>query len=294
MMQLMRASHTPCSDCPHERELLANARPPDWQNPTPRGAYHLLVIGAGPAGLVAARAAAALGAKVALIERHLLGGDCLNTGCVPSKTIIRTSRLYAEMRSAANFGAEPPTDIRVDFPAAMERLRRIRARISRVDSASRLIAEGIDLHFGAARFVGPDAVDVGGTRPALQEGADRDRIAIDSADDSGPGRSRLPDQRNRVRPDRAAAQPARHRWRAARLRTGAGLLPPRHANRHRPQRTAVPAAGRTRRRADGLRCTGARRRRDPPEQQGRQDSRGRRPQAGRAGQRRQRRDGRGR
>ncbi len=163
MMQLMRASHTTCSDCPHERELLANARPPDWQNPTPRGAYHLLVIGAGPAGLVAARAAAALGAKVALIERHLLGGDCLNTGCVPSKTIIRTSRLYAEMRSAANFGAEPPTDIRVDFPAAMERLRRIRARISRVDSASRLIAEGIDLHFGAARFVGPDAVDVGGT-----------------------------------------------------------------------------------------------------------------------------------
>jgi len=149
---------------PHERELLANVRPIGWQNPTPRVPYHLLVIGAGPGGLVAARAAAALGAKVALIERHLLGGDCLNYGCVPSKAMIRTSRLYAEMRTAANFGAEPPADIRVDFPAAMERVRRIRARISRVDSAARLIAEGIDLYFGTARFVGPDAVDVGGAR----------------------------------------------------------------------------------------------------------------------------------
>ena len=148
----------------HERELLANVRPSGWQNPTPRGPYHLLVIGAGPGGLVAARAAAALGAKVALIERHKLGGDCLNYGCVPSKAIIRTSRLYAEMRAAANFGAAPAADIRVDFPAAMERMRRIRARISRVDSAARLIAEGIDLYFGAARFVGPDAVEVGGTR----------------------------------------------------------------------------------------------------------------------------------
>ena len=148
----------------HERELLANVRPAEWKNPTPRGPYHLLVIGAGPGGLVAARAAVALGAKVALIERHMLGGDCLNYGCVPSKAIIRTSRLYAEMRTAANFGAAPPADIRVDFPAAMERMRRIRARISRVDSASRLIAEGIDLYFGTARFVGPDAVEVGGAR----------------------------------------------------------------------------------------------------------------------------------
>ena len=149
---------------PHDEELFANVRPTGWQNPTPRGQYHLLVVGAGPAGLIAARSAAALGAKVALIERHLLGGDCLNYGCVPSKTLIRTARLYAEMRNAANFGAAAPTDIRVDFPGAMERVRRIRARIGRVDSASRLSAEGIDLYFGTARFVGPDAVEVGGTR----------------------------------------------------------------------------------------------------------------------------------
>ena len=160
----MQPSDTRSIDSPYERELLANVCPPGWQNPTPRGVYHLLVIGAGPGGLVAARSAAALGAKVALIERHLLGGDCLNYGCVPSKAIIRTSRLYAEMRAAANFGAAPPADIRVDFPAAMERMRRIRARISRVDSASRLTAEGIDLYFGTARFAGPEAVDVGGIR----------------------------------------------------------------------------------------------------------------------------------
>ena len=94
----------------------------------------------------------------------LLRGDCLNYGCVPSKTLIRTSRLYAEMRNAANFGARPPNDIVVDFSMAMERMRRIRSRISRTDSASRLTAEGIDVFFGTARFVSTGAVDVEGTR----------------------------------------------------------------------------------------------------------------------------------
>ena len=130
----------------------------------PRNPYHLLVIGAGPAGLVAARGAAALGARVALIERHLLGGDCLNYGCVPSKTLIRTSRLYAEMRNATNFGAGSPPDIQVDFSLAMQRMRRIRTRIGRVDSAERLRADGIDVFLGTARFVSRDAVDVDGIR----------------------------------------------------------------------------------------------------------------------------------
>jgi pyruvate/2-oxoglutarate dehydrogenase complex dihydrolipoamide dehydrogenase (E3) component len=146
----------------HDLELLENVRPPRWRNPRPADRYTLVVVGAGPAGLVAAQAAAALGAKVALIERHLLGGDCLNVGCVPSKAIIRTSRLYAEMRSAENFGAARPVDIRVDFPAVMERMRRIRARVSRHDSARRLSSVGIDLFFGEAHFRGPDAVVVDG------------------------------------------------------------------------------------------------------------------------------------
>ncbi len=78
---------------------------------------------------MAAHGAAGLGAKVALIERDLLGGDCFNVGCVPSNALIRTSRLYAEMRKAEQYGAAVPTDIRVDFSAVMERMRRIRTRI---------------------------------------------------------------------------------------------------------------------------------------------------------------------
>ena len=163
----MLGSHLP-PGLPHadldRSQLCLNGRPPDWRNPTPREPYHLLVIGAGPAGLVAARAAAALGARVALIEKHLLGGVSLNYGCVPSQALIRTSRLYAEMRNAEFYGARSPPDIKVDFPLAMERMRRIRARASRVDSAPRIAAAGIDLFFGTASFVGPDVVDVDGLR----------------------------------------------------------------------------------------------------------------------------------
>jgi pyruvate/2-oxoglutarate dehydrogenase complex dihydrolipoamide dehydrogenase (E3) component len=135
---------------------------PSWRNPAPRGPYHLLIIGAGPAGLIAAQAAVRGGAKVALIERNLLGGSCLNNGCIPSKAILRTSRLYREMRDAEHFGGRVPGGIAVDFPAVMERVRRIRARLSERGSAERLAAMGIDVHFGEARFAGPDSVTVGG------------------------------------------------------------------------------------------------------------------------------------
>jgi pyruvate/2-oxoglutarate dehydrogenase complex dihydrolipoamide dehydrogenase (E3) component len=121
-----------------ERQRLDNVRPPDWRNPQPLDRYSLVVIGGGTAGQVAAYAAVALGAKVALIEHGLLGGNCLNSGCVPSKSIIRTSRLYAEMRHAKQYGAQTPADMRVDFAAVMQRMRDIRARISRVESVRRL------------------------------------------------------------------------------------------------------------------------------------------------------------
>lgn len=142
--------------------LLGNVHPPAWRNPIPTDKYDLAILGAGPAGLVAARAATALGAKVALIERNLIGGDCLNVGCVPSKAIIRSSRLYAEMRNGENFGAQVPRSGSVDFPAVMERMRRIRTRISRSDSARRLSAEGVDIYFGEARFAGPKTISVDG------------------------------------------------------------------------------------------------------------------------------------
>jgi len=147
----------------YERERLENVHPSGWRNPKPADRYNLVVVGAGTAGLVAAHGAAALGAKVALIERDLLGGDCLNVGCVPSKAIIRTSRLYAEMRGAGRYGAQTPVEVRVDFSATMQRMRRIRARISRVDSVRRLSAAGVDVFFGAARFLRSDALNVDGT-----------------------------------------------------------------------------------------------------------------------------------
>ena len=163
-MSLETPSHEHSPGSAQASEPFARDFPPGWLNPMPRGVYHLLVVGAGPAGLVAARAAAALGARVALIERHRLGGDCLNYGCVPSKTMLRFARLYADMRCAANFGVAPPADIRVDFSAVMDRVRRVRERIGRGDSATRLIGEGIDLYFGTARFTGRDCVDVEGVR----------------------------------------------------------------------------------------------------------------------------------
>ncbi len=146
----------------HERQRREHLRPTQWRNPRPVDHYTLVVVGAGPAGLVAAHAAATLGAKVALVERELLGGDCLNTGCVPSKTLVRTSRLYAEMRNAEHYGAQIPADIRVDFAAVMQRMRRIRARISRADSIERLSAAGVDVFFGEARFAAIDELIVDG------------------------------------------------------------------------------------------------------------------------------------
>jgi mercury(II) reductase len=147
----------------HETERDENVRPPRWRNPEPRARYHLVVVGGGPAGLVAAHAAAGLGANVAIVERHRLGGDCLNVGCVPSKTLIRTSRLYAEMQHAEHFGAAP-VEVSVDFPAAMKRMRAIRAHISASDSARRLAEAGVDVFFGAARFDSRESLDVDGAQ----------------------------------------------------------------------------------------------------------------------------------
>ena len=147
----------------YERERLDNVRPPDWRNPQPADRYSLIVIGAGTAGQVAAYEAAARGLNVALVDHNLFGGNCLNIGCVPSKAIIRTSRLYAEMRNATQYGAMRPTDIRVDFAAVMERMRSIRARISRVSSVRRLAEANVDVFFGHACFTAHDTLSVDGT-----------------------------------------------------------------------------------------------------------------------------------
>jgi pyruvate/2-oxoglutarate dehydrogenase complex dihydrolipoamide dehydrogenase (E3) component len=136
----------------------------DWRNPEPADRYDLVVVGAGPAGLAAATAARALDARVALVERDRTGGTCLNTGCVPSKAIIRTSRLCADMRDAERFGALAPAGRPVHFSAAMRRLRSIRARTVRPVSPQRLAAAGVDVFLGAARFAGADTLLVEGSR----------------------------------------------------------------------------------------------------------------------------------
>ena len=158
----MNATAWESSRAAAEAAFRANARPPGWQTPKPSGPYHLLVIGAGPAGQLAAYEAAMMGAKVALIERQLLGGKSLNHGSVPSKTMLRTSRFYADMRGAAMFGARPPTPPPADFELMIARTQRIRNRIGQALSAPKLKAVGVDLYFGTARFTGVDSLDVDG------------------------------------------------------------------------------------------------------------------------------------
>jgi pyruvate/2-oxoglutarate dehydrogenase complex dihydrolipoamide dehydrogenase (E3) component len=146
----------------HDLELVANVHPPDWRPPIPAPRYNLVVIGGGTAGLVTAAGAAGLGARVALIERHLLGGDCLNVGCVPSKCVIRSSRVVGDLRVAASLGVRLPGAVEVDFGAVMERMRGVRARISHHDSARRFSGLGVDVFFGDGRFTGRDTVEVNG------------------------------------------------------------------------------------------------------------------------------------
>ena len=143
------------------QQLEANVHPPDWRNPRPADRYNLVVIGAGTAGLVTAAGAAGLGAKVALVERHLMGGDCLNVGCVPSKALISAGRVAATVRDAGEFGMKIPDGARVDFSQVMTRMRRLRAGISPHDSAARFRDLGIDVFLGQGEFTGPDTVTVG-------------------------------------------------------------------------------------------------------------------------------------
>jgi pyruvate/2-oxoglutarate dehydrogenase complex dihydrolipoamide dehydrogenase (E3) component len=145
----------------HNARLRANTHPVDWHNPTPRNPYNLVVIGAGTAGLIAAAGAAALGARVALIEKHLMGGDCLNYGCVPSKGLIRGGTALAHVRDASLYGIQMTGKAFVDFGAVMERMRHLRADLSDHDSVGRFTAMGVDVFLGMGRFTGPRTVEVG-------------------------------------------------------------------------------------------------------------------------------------
>jgi pyruvate/2-oxoglutarate dehydrogenase complex dihydrolipoamide dehydrogenase (E3) component/uncharacterized membrane protein YdjX (TVP38/TMEM64 family) len=151
-------------DDEHDGRLIENCHPPRWVNPAPARKYNLVVIGAGTAGLVSAAGAVGLGAKVALIERNLLGGDCLNVGCVPSKALIRAARAAHDARAGSRFGVQLACEPQVAFAAAMRRMRELRADISDHDSAQRFHKLGVDVFIGSARFAGAASIDVDGKR----------------------------------------------------------------------------------------------------------------------------------
>jgi pyruvate/2-oxoglutarate dehydrogenase complex dihydrolipoamide dehydrogenase (E3) component len=146
----------------YNRTLIDNVHPSNWVNPEPPSRYNIVVIGAGTAGLITAVVAAGLGAKVALIEKHLMGGDCLNVGCVPSKGIIRAARAWADLRNAAEFGLHIPPGVKYDFGAVMARMRKLRARISHNDSVHRYTKLGVDVYIGSGRFTDADTIQVEG------------------------------------------------------------------------------------------------------------------------------------
>jgi len=138
------------------RVYRGHARPPRYD-------YNLIVIGAGSAGLVSAYIGAAVKAKVALIEKRRMGGDCLNTGCVPSKALLRTARLLAEARDSERYGIAS-LEARFDFRAAMERVQNIIAKVEPHDSVERYRGLGVDVISGEARVVSPWEVEVEGRR----------------------------------------------------------------------------------------------------------------------------------
>ena len=124
---------------------------------------NLIVIGAGSAGLVAALIAATVKARVTLIERHKMGGDCLNTGCVPSKALIRSARIAEYARRAPEFGLEPMS-VRVNFRQVMERVQAVVKTIEPHDSVERFTSLGVDCVQGDARILSPWEVEVNGRR----------------------------------------------------------------------------------------------------------------------------------
>jgi mercury(II) reductase len=174
----------------HNETLLSNVHPSEWRNPKAAASYNLVVIGAGTAGLVSAAAAAGLGARVALVERHLMGGDCLNVGCVPSKAMIRSARARADILKAEAFGVATASGSSVDFGQVMERLRRLRAGISHHDSADRFSDLGIDVFLGEGQFKDSRSIQVDGQllrfkKAVIATGARAARPPIPGLEESG-------------------------------------------------------------------------------------------------------------
>ncbi|MEX2515596.1 MAG: dihydrolipoyl dehydrogenase [Gammaproteobacteria bacterium] len=132
-----------------------------WQAQKPKSFdRNLIVIGAGSAGLVTSYIAAMVKARVTLIEKHKMGGDCLNTGCVPSKALIRTSGMLHEFTNSESYGINPPDDVTFDFSVVMQRIQRVIKKIAPHDSVERYSKLGVDCRSGEARLLSPWEVEI--------------------------------------------------------------------------------------------------------------------------------------
>jgi pyruvate/2-oxoglutarate dehydrogenase complex dihydrolipoamide dehydrogenase (E3) component len=144
------------------RKTIAQGHPTDWQSPQPKDRYDLVVIGGGPAGLTAAVTAIQAGHTVAVVERNLMGGTCVNFGCTPSKALIRAARAVYQARDGEKFGYTLGAAPQVNFASVMTRVREMRAFSGSFDAASVMAEAGIDLFLGDAHFVSSDAIAVKG------------------------------------------------------------------------------------------------------------------------------------
>lgn len=159
------SNHYPCMMFDkHNCDLLDQVHPVNWIDPiSDLGNYDMLVIGGGAGGLVTAAGSSNMGAHVALIERNLLGGDCLNTGCVPSKAFLKCANVVHAAKTSQEYGITIEGKIKTNFATVMQRMRKIRAEIAENDSAKRFADKlGVDIYLGNAKFTGMNTVEVNG------------------------------------------------------------------------------------------------------------------------------------
>ena len=200
-----------------------------WTKPT-KFDRNMVVIGAGAAGLVSSYIAAAVKAKVTLVEKHKMGGDCLNYGCVPSKALIKTATLVQQMRHSQRYGIAD-AKLTVNFAEVMERVAGVVRDIEPHDSVERYSSLGVEVLLGQAKIIDPWHVQVSLNDGHAQALSTRCIVIATGAEPfvpplPGPGRRGLCHQRHAVGPARTARPLGGAGRRADRLRTGAELRAP--------------------------------------------------------------------